>query len=67
MRHAPGVRRILWRAALFVLPASALWALLPVIASVRLHQGSGGYGLLLAALGAGAVAGARAWAGCAKC
>jgi MFS family permease len=43
---------------LFVLPASALWALLPVIASVHLHQGSGGYGLLLAALGAGAVGGA---------
>nr|ARO44648.1 major facilitator transporter [Streptomyces sp.] len=58
VRHAPGVRRILWRAALFVLPASALWALLPVIASGHLHQGSGGYGLLLAALGAGAVAGA---------
>ncbi|MCT9112917.1 MFS transporter [Streptomyces mirabilis] len=55
VRHAPGVRRILWRAALFVVPASALWALLPVIASEHLHQGSGGYGLLLAALGAGAV------------
>ncbi|WP_373306579.1 MFS transporter [Streptomyces mirabilis] len=33
-------------------------ALLPVIASEHLHQGSGGYGLLLAALGAGAVGGA---------
>jgi MFS family permease len=58
VRNAPGVRRILWRAALFVLPASALWALLPVIASGHLHQGSGGYGLLLGALGAGAVGGA---------
>ncbi|MFD4785917.1 MFS transporter [Streptomyces sp. NPDC058459] len=58
VRHAPGVRRILARAALFVLPASALWALLPVVASDRLHQGSGGYGLLLAALGLGAVLGA---------
>lgn len=58
VRNAPGVRRILWRAALFVLPASALWALLPVIASGHLHQGSGGYGLLLAALGAGAIGGA---------
>jgi MFS family permease len=58
VRHAPGVRRILVRAALFVLPAAALWALLPVVASDRLHQGSGGYGLLLAALGLGAVLGA---------
>jgi hypothetical protein len=33
-------------------------ALLPVIASEQLHQGSGGYGLLLAALGSGAVGGA---------
>lgn len=58
VRHAPGVRRILLRAALFVVPASALWALLPVVASGRLGLGSGGYGLLLAALGAGAVMGA---------
>lgn len=58
VRNAPGVRRILLRAGLFVVPASALWALLPVVASGRLHLGSGGYGLLLAALGIGAVLGA---------
>ncbi|WP_225447223.1 MFS transporter [Streptacidiphilus sp. PB12-B1b] len=58
VRNAPGVRRILLRSALFVVPASALWALLPVTASRTLHLGAGGYGLLLAALGAGAVAGA---------
>ncbi|MFB7503684.1 MFS transporter [Streptomyces broussonetiae] len=56
--YAPDVRRIQWRAALFVLPASTLWALLPVITDDHLHQGSGGYGLLLAALGSDAVAGA---------
>ncbi len=50
------VRRILLRAALFALPASALWALLPVTAQ-RLGVSSGGYGLLLGALGVGAVAG----------
>ncbi|WP_371641881.1 MFS transporter [Streptomyces mirabilis] len=33
-------------------------ALLPVIASEYLHQGSGGHGLLLAALGSGAAGGA---------
>ena len=58
VRNAPVVRRILLRAALFLVPASALWALLPLIASQRLHLGAEGYGLLLAALGAGAVAGA---------
>ncbi|WP_370084519.1 MFS transporter [Streptacidiphilus sp. MAP12-16] len=58
VRHAPGVRRILVRCALFVVPASALWALLPVTAGSNLHLGSGGYGLLLGALGVGAIVGA---------
>ena len=58
VRHAPVVRRILLRAALFLVPASALFALLPLIASHRLGLGSGGYGLLLAALGVGAITGA---------
>ena len=35
-----------------------LWALLPLVASSRLGLGAGGYGLLLGALGIGAVAGA---------
>ncbi|PPF90139.1 MFS transporter [Subtercola sp. Z020] len=50
------IRRILLRSALFALPASALWALLPVTAS-RLSLSSSGYGLLLGALGVGAVVG----------
>ncbi len=49
------VRRILLRVALFAIPGSALWALLPTIAADRLGLGSGGYGLLLAALGVGAL------------
>ncbi|MET8231499.1 MFS transporter [Micromonospora sp. NPDC005298] len=57
VRHSPIVRRLLRRALVFVIPASALWALLPLVASRRLGLGSGGYGLLLAALGVGAVAG----------
>jgi MFS family permease len=56
--HSVVVRRILLRASLFLLPGSAVWALLPLVASRRLGLGSGGYGVLLAALGAGAVAGA---------
>ena len=58
VRHSPVVRRILLRAALFLFPGSALWALLPLVASRRLGLGSGGYGVLLAAVGVGAVAGA---------
>ncbi len=58
VRYAPVVRRILLRAALFLVPASALWALLPLIASRRLGLGPDGYGLLLGALGVGAIAGA---------
>ncbi|MGN7800357.1 MFS transporter [Leifsonia sp. 22587] len=50
------IRRILLRAALFALPGSAIWALLPLTAE-RLHLDSAGYGLLLGALGVGAVAG----------
>ncbi|MDY0985024.1 MFS transporter [Microbacterium sp. CFBP9023] len=50
------VRRILLRSALFALPASALWALLPVTAK-RLDLTASGYGFLLGALGAGSVLG----------
>lgn len=58
VRYAPVVRRILIRSTLFLVPASALWALLPLVASQRLGLGASGYGLLLGALGIGAIAGA---------
>ncbi|MGV0836736.1 MFS transporter [Mycolicibacterium thermoresistibile] len=58
VRSSPVVRRILFRAALFILPASALWGLLPVVASNELGLSSSGYGLMLGALGLGAVLGA---------
>ena len=58
VRYAPVVRRILWRSALFLVPASALWTLLPLVATQRLGLGADGYGLLLGVLGAGAIAGA---------
>ena len=60
VRYAPVVRRILLRSALFLVPASALWALLPLIASQRLGLGADGYGLLLGVLGGGAILGAVA-------
>jgi MFS family permease len=52
------VRRLFLRAALFLVPGSAMWALLPLVASERLGKGPGFYGAMLAALGAGAVGGA---------
>ncbi|OMI36493.1 MFS transporter [Streptomyces sparsogenes] len=58
--NAPGVRRVLLRTVLFIPGAAALWSLLPLTASRSLGLGSGGYGLLLGAVGVGAVAGAFA-------
>jgi MFS family permease len=58
VRHSPAMRRFLLRVSMFVLPAVALWALLPLVASHELHMSAGGYGILLAALGVGAILGA---------
>jgi predicted MFS family arabinose efflux permease len=55
---SPALRVILLRAGLFMVFANSLWALLPLVARTRLHLGSGGYGLLLAGVGVGAVGGA---------
>ena len=54
---APIVRRILLRSALFAVPASALWALLPLVVAHSFHLGSSGYGLVLGVLGIGAMIG----------
>ena len=56
--NAPGVRRVLLRTLLFIPGGAALWSLLPLVASRSLGLGSGGYGLLLGAVGIGAVGGA---------
>lgn len=58
VRHEPVVRLILARLAIFVAPATVLWALLPLIANRQLGLEAGGYGVLFAALGTGAVAAA---------
>ncbi|MFG6477141.1 MFS transporter [Microbacterium sp. P06] len=56
--HSRIVRHILMRLAIFLIPANALWALLPTIANDSLGLTASGYGLLLAALGAGSIIGA---------
>jgi predicted MFS family arabinose efflux permease/quinol monooxygenase YgiN len=57
-RYAAGFRNVLGRAFLFVFPASALWGLLPLLARQELNLGASGYGILLGAVGLGAVSGA---------
>jgi len=59
-RHSPDIQVVLVRAGTFILFASALWALMPLIARNLLNTGPTGYGLLLGFFGAGAVAGALA-------
>lgn len=58
VRHSPRVRRIVLRCLLFVVPGAALWALLPLVANRLLGLDASGYGLLLGALGVGAIGGA---------
>jgi MFS family permease len=55
VRHEPVVRTILSRFAVFIFPAAAVWALLPLIASRQLGLTASGYGILFAALGVGAI------------
>jgi len=57
-RHAPLLTAVLIRAGLFMLCASAFWALLPVIARGELGASAIGYGILLGCIGLGATAGA---------
>jgi MFS family permease len=57
-RHSRPMRSLIIRNLNFCVCASCLWALLPVIARDQLHLGAGGYGLLSASFGIGAVFGA---------
>jgi predicted membrane protein len=50
--HAPELRTVLTRTAVFIIPGSAIWALLPVLVR-ELGRGPLVYGILLGALGAG--------------
>jgi predicted MFS family arabinose efflux permease len=59
-RHSMAMRTLIIRSLTFTICASALWALLPVIARDQLKLGAGGYGLLFTGFGVGAVVGALA-------
>lgn len=56
-RNAPDFATVLARSFLFILPATALWTLLAVLARGPLGLGATGYGVLLGSVGLGAVAG----------
>jgi MFS family permease/quinol monooxygenase YgiN len=59
-RHSVAMRSLIIRTLSFAVCASAFWALLPVIARDQLGLGAGGFGLLSAAFGTGAVVSAVA-------
>jgi MFS family permease len=60
VKQAPELQTVLIRAAAFFAFASATWSLLPLLARQQLGLGAGGYGVLLAFIGGGAVLGAVA-------
>ncbi|MCH9649346.1 MAG: MFS transporter [Deltaproteobacteria bacterium] len=58
VRYSPRFQTVMVRGGLFVFAASAWWALLPSMVRFQLGAGPGGYGLVVGAFGAGAVAAA---------
>jgi MFS family permease len=58
VRHSASMRAFVLRNLTFSVCASAFWALLPVIARDQLGLGAGGFGLLSASFGIGAIIGA---------
>jgi MFS family permease len=58
VRYAPALQSVLFRTGCFVFFGSALWALLPLVVRQQLALGPAAYGMMLAALGAGALLGA---------
>ena len=58
VRFSPPVRTVLLRGAAFSVSASALWALLPVVALGRLNLSDSSFGLLMGCVGTGAILGA---------
>ncbi len=55
VRHAPELRAVLARTTVFTTCASALWAMMPLVARRELGLGAVSYGILLGGLGAGAI------------
>jgi MFS family permease len=58
--HTVAVRAPLIRTAAFMLPASSLWALIPVVGKKGLETSAAGFGFLIGSLGVGAILGGLA-------
>ncbi len=56
--HSAALKIVLWRSGGFFLFASAFWALIPLVARQTLGGDASLYGMIVGAVGAGAVAGA---------
>ncbi len=57
-KNSPELKSVIYRTAAFIIPASALWALLPLITRQLLQGSASDYGMLLTFIGIGAVLGA---------
>jgi MFS family permease len=57
-RYATDLKAVLMRTGVFITFASALWALMPLVARFGLDIGASGYGILLGAVGLGSLIGA---------
>ncbi len=57
IKHSKPIKQVLARALIFILPGSALWALMPLFARKTLALSAGGYGALLGVVGLGAIIG----------
>lgn len=57
IRHSKWTRRLLVRLTIFGIPASCLWALLPLVAHDRLRSTTFEFGVMSGAIGIGAVVG----------
>jgi MFS family permease len=55
VRNTPAIRHAMVRTIAYSLPASAPWALLPLVVREQLHLGAGMYGLILGMMGVGGV------------
>jgi MFS family permease len=57
-RHATELKAVLWHTGVFIIFGSAIWALIQLVARFELGTGADGYGILIAAAGAGSLIGA---------
>ena len=59
VKRSPSLRNVIVGVALFIIPGSALWALLPLVAKKQLGWDADGFGWMVACVGIGAVAAAQ--------